>query len=257
MTKMKIGVIGAGNMGTAMIKGWIKAGQSNIAIMNPENPRVTAFCDKYHLPLFHNADEMIDWQPDVLLFTTPAKVTLEVAKQFAGINNDAIMVSAAAGVRLNRLEDALPNHSWTRIIPNIPVEVNAGTIGMTFGQKDKNTHQIVSPMKLLGDVIPVNEDQLNIVGTIGGCGPAFIDVIMDALSDAAVKHDLDREKAYKLAASMVAGTGKLSLDSKLSPSALRDQVTSPGGTTIRGVQALEKHGVRFAMMDAVDEASEN
>ena len=255
---MKIGVIGAGNMGTAMIKGWIKAGQNNIAVMNPENPRVTAFCDKYHLPLFHNADEMIDWQPDVLMFTTPAKVTLEVVKQFAGINNDAILVSAAAGVRLNQLEDALPNHSWTRIIPNIPVEVNAGTIGMTFGQQmDETTHQIVSLMKLLGDVIPVSEDQLNIVGTIGGCGPAFIDVIMDALSDAAVKHCLDREKAYQLVASLVAGTGKLALDSKLSPSALRDQVTSPGGTTIRGVQALEKHGVRFAMMDAVDEASEN
>ncbi len=258
MNKMKIGVIGAGNMGTAMIKGWIKAGQNNIAVMNPENPRVTAFCDKYHLPLFHNADEMIDWQPDVLMFTTPAKVTLEVVKQFAGIDNDAILVSAAAGVRLNQLEDALPNHSWTRIIPNIPVEVNAGTIGMTFGQHmNETTHQIVSLMKLLGDVIPVSEDQLNIVGTIGGCGSAFIDVIMDALSDAAVKHGLDREKAYQLVSSMVAGTGKLALESKLSPSTLRDQVTSPGGTTIRGVQALEKHGVRFAMMDAVDEASEN
>ena len=258
MNKMKIGIIGAGNMGTAMIKGWIKAGQNNIAVMNPENPRVTAFCDKYHLPLFHNADEMIDWQPDVLMFTTPAKVTLEVVKQFAGIDNDAILVSAAAGVRLNQLEDALPNHSWTRIIPNIPVEVNAGTIGMTFGQHmNETTHQIVSLMKLLGDVIPVSEDQLNIVGTIGGCGSAFIDVIMDALSDAAVKHGLDREKAYQLVSSMVAGTGKLALESKLSPSTLRDQVTSPGGTTIRGVQALEKHGVRFAMMDAVDEASEN
>ena len=258
MNKMKIGVIGAGNMGTAMIKGWIKAGQNNIAVMNPENPRVTAFCDKYHLPLFHNADEMIDWQPDVLMFTTPAKVTLEVVKQFAGIYNDAILVSAAAGVRLNQLEDALPNHSWTRIIPNIPVEVNAGTIGMTFGQHmNETTHQIVSLMKLLGDVIPISEDQLNIVGTIGGCGSAFIDVIMDALSDAAVKHGLDREKAYQLVSSMVAGTGKLALESKLSPSTLRDQVTSPGGTTIRGVQALEKHGVRFAMMDAVDEASEN
>lgn len=258
MNKMKIGVIGSGNMGTAMIKGWIKAGQNNIAVMNPENPRVTAFCDKYHLPLFHNADEMIDWQPDVLMFTTPAKVTLEVVKQFAGIDNDAILVSAAAGVRLNQLEDALPNHSWTRIIPNIPVEVNAGTIGMTFGQHmNETTHQIVSLMKLLGDVIPVSEDQLNIVGTIGGCGSAFIDVIMDALSDAAVKHGLDREKAYQLVSSMVAGTGKLALESKLSPSTLRDQVTSPGGTTIHGVQALEKHGVRFAMMDAVDEASEN
>ena len=219
---------------------------------------MTAFCDKYHLPLFHNAGELIDWQPDVLMFTTPAKVTLEVVKQFAGINNDAILVSAAAGVRLNQLEDALPNHSWTRIIPNIPVEVNAGTIGMTFGQQmDETTHQIVSLMKLLGDVIPVSEDQLNIVGTIGGCGSVFIDVIMDALSDAAVKHGLDREKAYQLVSSMVAGTGKLALESKLSPSTLRDQVTSPGGTTIRGVQALEKHGVRFAMMDAVDEASEN
>ncbi len=107
----------------------------------------------------------------------------------------------------------------------------------------------------LGDVIEVPERQLDIIGVIGGCGPAFVDVMMDAMSDAAVKHGLDRQTAYEVIASMVKGTGTLAYDSKLAPALLRDQVTSPAGTTIKGVEALEKNGFRYAMMDAVNKAN--
>lgn len=254
---MKIGVIGAGNMGTAMIEGWQNAGQNTIAVMNPENPRVTKFCDERQLPLFHHANEMMDWQPDALLFTTPASLTLNIIKDFNPLPAKVVMISAAAGVPLHSLEKILPNNPWVRIIPNIPVSVNAGTIGMALGSNSDHSTDVISLLKQLGQLITVPEDQLNIVGTIGGCGPAFIDVIMDALGDAAVKHGLSRRVANELAASMVAGSGKLALKSGLSPTELRDQVTSPGGTTIRGVEALEKHRVRYAMMDAVDQASEN
>lgn len=134
-----------------------------------------------------------------------------------------------------------------RIIPNILVAVNAGTIGMAFSDNVNQLKKEVLPlMNLLGNVIVINEKQLNMVGTFGGCGPAFIDIIMDALGDAVVKYGLNRDKAYQLTASMITSYGKLALDSKLSPSTLRDQVTSPRGTTIRGVEALEKQGVRFA-----------
>ncbi|WP_295732090.1 pyrroline-5-carboxylate reductase [uncultured Limosilactobacillus sp.] len=254
---MKIGVIGAGQMGSAMIDGWQKAGQTELAVMNPENPRVTKFCEARQLPLFHKAAEMIDWHPTALVFTTPAPLTIQIVKSFAKIAKEVVMVSAAAGISLADLETALPHHRWLRIIPNIPVAVNAGTIGLTASQDTENANQVVTALQQLGKVISVQEAQLNIVGTIGGCGPAFIDFIMDALGDAAVKHGLDRKTAYQLAASMVTGSGKLALTTGLDPAELRDQVTSPGGTTIRGVQALEKHGVRYAMMDAVDKSSAN
>ncbi|WP_251545289.1 pyrroline-5-carboxylate reductase [Limosilactobacillus caecicola] len=258
MSKMKIGVIGAGNMGTAMIKGWLNDDHQKLAVLNPENPRVEQFCAAHQLPLFHEAHELIGWQPELLVFTTPAPVTLSVIKQFKLISAKVIMVSAAAGVKLTDLEASLPNHPWIRIIPNIPVTVNAGTIGITMGQNTKQHHELITKtFEVLGNLIEVREDQLNIVGTVGGCGPAFIDVVMDALGDAAVKHGLDREHAYQLAASMVAGSGKLALQTGLSPATLRDQVTSPGGTTIRGVLALEKHRVRYALIDAIDAASDN
>lgn len=254
---MKIGVIGAGNMGTAMIEGWLNAGQDHIAVMNPENPRVNKFCEARQLPLFHHANKMMDWQPDVLLFTTPAAVTLDIVKDFDQLPAKVIMISAAAGVSLLSFEKILPNNPWMRIIPNIPVSVNAGTIGMALDSNTDHSADVIALIEQLGQVITVPEDQLNIVGTIGGCGPAFIDVIMDALGDAAVKHGLNRQTAYQLAASMVAGSGQLALESGLSPAELRDQVTSPGGITIRGVEALEKHRIRYAIMDAVDQASEN
>ncbi|EEU30583.1 pyrroline-5-carboxylate reductase [Limosilactobacillus coleohominis 101-4-CHN] len=257
MNKMKIGVIGAGNMGTAMIEGWLNAGQDTIAVMNPQNPRVTKFCAERQLSLFHHANEMMDWQPDVLLLTTPASRTLNIINDFYQLPTKVVMISAAAGISLQSLEKVLPNNPWIRIIPNIPVSVNAGTIGLALGSNTDHSANVISLIEQLGQVITVPEDQLNIVGTIGGCGPAFIDVIMDALGDAAVKHGLNRKTANELAASMVAGTGKLALEAGLSPAELRDQVTSPGGTTIRGVEALEKHRVRYAMMDAVDQASQN
>lgn len=227
-------------------------------MLNPENPRATDFCDQNHLVLFHGAQSLMNWKPASLVLTTPASLTPEILKLFHGLPANVLIISAAAGVKLTALEKVLPNNPIIRIIPNIPVAVNAGTIGLTIGHKVVDPTPVRKLLDQLGNIIEVNEDQLNIVGTIGRCDPAFIDVIMDALGDAAVKHGLDRQKAYQLAASMITGSGKLALDTQLSPSALRDQVTSPGGTTmIRGVQALEKHGVRFALMDAVDQASEN
>ncbi|WP_239473147.1 pyrroline-5-carboxylate reductase family protein [Limosilactobacillus coleohominis] len=129
---MRIGVIGAGHMGSAMVKGWLKAGQNDIAVMNPENPRVTKFCQQHHLRLFNDATAMMNWHPDSLVLTTPAAVTLDVVKQFQDISPQVTMISAAAGISLANLQQTLPHHAWMRIIPNIPVAVNAGTIGMAF-----------------------------------------------------------------------------------------------------------------------------
>lgn len=254
---MNITIIGVGHMGSAIIKGLITASEYTISAMNPVNPRVSKLAEQLNFELVNSAADVKQLAPQVVILTTPANLTAEVARELADLPDQTIFISAAAGVSLKELQAALPNKTIARIIPNTPVAVNAGTIGLTLAEETAadNLTVITELLDQLGDVIQVPERQLEIIGVVGGCGPAFVDVMMDALSDAAVKYGLDRKTSYKLAASMVKGSGTLAYDSQLAPALLRDQVTSPGGTTIRGVEALEKNGFRYAIMDAVNKAS--
>lgn len=256
---MKIGIIGVGHMGTAIIEGLTKNPENKIIAENPVNPRVSKLAEKLCFTLFNDINEFQAQNPEIVILTTPAEITLRVANQLRNLSKDTIIISAAAGVKSAEFRQFLPASTIIRIIPNIPVSVNAGTIGFSCeddldeGIKAK----VISFLKQLGDVIPVKENELSIVGTIGGCGPAFVDIFLDALGDAAVLNGLNRDTANQLAASMVEGSAKLAYKTKLAPALLRDKVCSPGGTTIQGVQALEKNGFRYAVMDAVNQANKN
>ncbi|WP_373842759.1 pyrroline-5-carboxylate reductase [Limosilactobacillus sp.] len=254
---MKITVVGVGNMGGAIIKGLTNSGIDDLRGMNPTNSRVSKLAEQLNFTLFHTAAEVINDQPDVVILTTPANVTVAVAKQLNGLAPQTVIISAAAGITQRQLKAVLPNNQIATIIPNTPVAVNAGTIGLALPHDGAESAQPVinHVLNQLGDIITVAEDKLDIVGVIGGCGPAFVDVFMDALSDAAVKYGLDRQTAYELIASMVKGSGTLAHDTGKAPAELRDQVTSPAGTTIKGVEALEKHGFRYAIIDAVNRAN--
>ena len=254
---LKVTVVGVGSMGGAIVKGLIKAQQFQISAMNPVNPRVSKLADQLGFQLVNQADKVTSFNPDVVILTTPAPVTVDAARQLTNLPTKTVIVSAAAGVTHDQLVEALPRHVIANIIPNTPVAVNAGTIGLALAEGMPNwaRQTIMTVLQSLGDVITVPESQLDIIGVVGGCGPAFVDVMMDAMSDAAVKHGMKRQTAYQVIASMVKGSGALAYDSKLAPALLRDQVTSPGGTTIKGVEALEKAGFRFAVMDAVDQAN--
>ena len=254
---MKVTIIGVGNMGGAIVKGLVNSGVDEVSGMNPTNPRVSKLADQLHFTLFHTAAEVVKAQPDVVILTTPAKITVAVARELNGLNSKAVVISAAAGVTQDQLKSALPDNPIATIIPNTPVAVNAGTIGLALPHDGATAAQptINHVLEQLGDIVTVSEDKLDIVGVVGGCGPAFVDVFMDALSDAAVKFGLDRQTAYELIASMIKGSGTLAYDTGKTPAELRDQVTSPAGTTIRGVEALEKHGLRYAVIDAVNKAN--
>lgn len=255
---MRIAVVGVGHMGSAIIKGLTKQKKDSIIGMNPVNPRVSKLAQQYHFRLVNSYEEVVSKKPAVVIITTPAKVTLPVLKKMVGLPAQTVIISAAAGIRLAEIAAIFPANPLAAIIPNIPVAVNAGTIGLSLAENVMAPafDKINQVLGQIGDIIQVPESQLNIVGVIGGCGPAFVDVFMDALGDAGVKYGLDRATAYRLAASMVSGSGSLALQTELTPAQLRDQVTSPGGTTIRGVEALEKAGFRYAVMNAVNKAHE-
>ncbi len=254
---INVTVIGVGSMGGAIVKGLIKAQQFKVSAMNPVNPRVSKQADQLGFRLVNKAEDVAGLKPDLVILTTPAPVTVAVAKQLTNLDRQTIIVSAAAGISHEQLSAALPHNIIANIIPNTPVAVNAGTIGLALaeGTPGDARQTIMTVLQSLGDVITVPESQLDIIGVVGGCGPAFVDVMMDAMSDAAVKHGMKRQTAYQVIASMVKGSGTLACASKLAPALLRDQVTSPGGTTIKGVEALEKAGFRFAVMDAINKAN--
>lgn len=255
---MKVAIVGVGNMGGAIMQGLNNLTKYDLIALNPKNPRVEKLAHEYKFKLVFDPQSLVELQPDVVILTTPAPVTVTVAEQLQALDPHTIVISAAAGVKRVDLQKALINNPVATMIPNTPVSVNTGTIGLslnpTFDKTIKDT--IVQLLNDLGDVVLVPEEQLDIVGVIGGCGPAFVDVFMDAMSDAAVKHGLNRQTAYRLIASMVKGSGALAYETRQSPAALRDQVASPAGTTIRGLAALEKHGFRYGVIDAVDKASD-
>lgn len=256
---VKIAVIGVGHMGTAMIKGLMKNPLNKIIAENPVNPRVTKLAEKLNFTLVNSIDDLIDSKPEIIILTTPVSVTSQIARQLAKVDKDTTIISAAAGVDCETLKKILSQQTVARIIPNIPVSINAGTVGLYLPDDidPKSKDKILNLLQQLGDVITVKEDKLSIVGTVGGCGPAFVDIFLDALGDAGVLNGLSRDVANKLAASMVKGAASLANETELVPSLLRDQVCSPGGTTIKGVASLEKNGFRNAVIEAINDANQN
>lgn len=255
----KVAVIGVGQMGSAIIKGLKKNATNEIIGENPINPRVSKLAEKLNFKLVHTLADLIDLNPDYVFLTTPAKTTLKIIPELINLDSKTKIISAVAGINYADLKNILPNHSIVRIIPNIPVAINAGTIGIFIPNNisKSNVEKITQLLEQLGDVISVKEEQLSIVGTIGGCGPAFVDIFLDALGDAGVLNGLPRNLANQLAASMVKGSATLASDSKMAPALLRDQVCSPGGTTIKGVASLEKNSFRHAVIEAINQANQN
>ncbi|CAK1224271.1 pyrroline-5-carboxylate reductase [Fructobacillus cardui] len=247
---MKIAVVGLGHMGTALVQG-LKLGGHTVLGYSSNAKKAEAL----QIPAVTTYEDLVQTDFDVMMLTVPAKLVTTVLAKIvaAGLSEKVIVLSAAASVENADLRAAAPKNPVTTFIPNIPVAVQAGTIALAVdesvaGQNDQVVHDV---LESLGDVLVVKEDQLAIAGTIGGCSPAFIDVLMDAMEDAAVAKGMDRKQAGQMVASVVAGTAQLAQQSDLSAGDLKGQITSPGGTTIKGVLTLDQHGFRGAVHAAI------
>ncbi|MDD9138882.1 NAD(P)-binding domain-containing protein [Fructobacillus sp. CRL 2054] len=251
---MKVGIVGLGHMGSALVKGMVK--QDSL-----KEVEVVALSSNTDKAAKLNISGMSDKAAfaaqdfDILMLTVPAKVTVSVLKGLAeaGLSKRTVVLSAAAGVASEDLEAVTAGNTVFTFIPNIPVAVNAGTIALAKSEKasDEEKQNVHTLLAALGDVVEVKPDQIGIAGVVGGCSPAFIDVLMDAMEDAAVSKGMDRTVAADLIASVVRGTASLAQQSDLSFSDLKGQITSPGGTTIKGVLALEENGFRHAVHEAI------
>jgi pyrroline-5-carboxylate reductase len=195
----------------------------------------------------------------LILATKPDQVAAALAEIAGAIGPSHLLISIAAGVPLAKLESALPPGTRViRVMPNTPALVGAGAAGFALG-KNATAADGELAQKLLSAVglaVPVKESLLDAVTGLSGSGPAYVYQFIEALSDGGVAAGLPRDVATRLAAQTVLGSAKMVLETRQHPGVLKDQVTSPGGTTIEGVHELEKGAFRATVINAVRAATE-
>ncbi|MBS9338115.1 NAD(P)-binding domain-containing protein [Fructobacillus sp. M2-14] len=252
---MKVGIVGLGHMGTALAKGLLNVSGTTPVGLSSNAKKA----QELSIAVFKETNDFVSQEMDALILTVPAKHTVNTLEKLvkAGLSSSVIVMSAAAGVSAEALHNVSNDNPIYPFIPNIPSAINAGTTALAVTEygTGEATITVKELLESLGDVLVVPEDQLAIAGTVGGCSPAFIDVMMDAMEDAAVAQGLDRSKAADLIASVVLGSAKLAQSSDLSTADLKGQITSPGGSTIKGVLALDANGFRHAIHEAIIKAS--
>lgn len=257
LDKIKIGFLGFGNMAQAMAQGWIRPGNLKpdslyATARNLENLRNNTEALGIHA--VDSTKEMIQEVDIVVLAVKPYQIQ-SVVEPVKDLLKNKIIFSVAANVTFEMFQEFLSeDHSHVSSVPNTPVSIGEGIIVVEekHSLSNKEWKTLEEALQMLGLVQKVPTDQLSIAGTLAGCGPAFASLFLEALADGAVKYGLSRADAYTLASQMMNGTGKMYLETNEHPGVMKDKVTSPGGTTIKGVAALEEHGFRNAVIQAFD-----
>ncbi|KAF1298129.1 pyrroline-5-carboxylate reductase [Enterococcus sp. JM4C] len=254
---MNIGIFGAGQMGGAMIKGWLHSGKIQPQEIFVKGGHSATAANLQKELSFHLVDSLKEFAAcDVLVIavgTTAVEPILHAIKE-ANFEKKLPIISIAAGVSLKEMQAIMgTDYPLAQAIPNTPVQIGKGLIAITYSEalQAKQQEVIDQCLYFLGDLLETPAEQLDIVSSVAGCGPAFVDIFMEAMADGAVLHGMSRKLAYEVIAKMMVGSASLALESGQHPGALKDGVTSPGGTTIRGVAALEKNGFRHAVISGV------
>ena len=257
----KLGFIGLGNMGRAIASGLIAGGAiapEDVYGYAPHWEKLAAYARETGIHACRSAEEVVENVDTVLLAVKPYVIE-GVLDQLRGALAGKAVISVALGYDCARLRPLLPEDARIQfIMPNTPALVGAGV--MLFEQANSlepdERADLMEKFAALGIVEELPSHLMGIGGAVSGCGPAFCAMVIEALADAGVKYGLPRPVAYRLASQTLAGTGRMQIETSQHPGAIKDGVCSPGGTTIRGVEALERAGLRAAMLDAVQAVME-
>ena len=230
---------------------------SQVLISEPVSSRREYWQTEYQVVTTDNNQQIIDSSAVVLLAIKPqifALVTsqLKIDKSI----NSPFVLSILAGVNLATLAGSFPQLSIVRVMPNTPALVGEGMSAITINDlvSDSEKATAISLFEAIGSVIEVKKSMMDAVTGVSGSGPAFVALMIEALADGGVLAGLPRAIALQLATQTVIGTGELVKQKNLHPAVLKDQVTSPGGTTIAGVSQLEANGFRNSVISAVQAA---
>jgi len=248
-------------MATALIKGMLRAGLAPVDAVCASDP-LPAARQTLHaetgIEVLHSNQQVAERSDVVVLAVKPQTMrpVLEELRSF--VTADHLVVSVAAGVTIASIVEGLGRSARVvRVMPNTPALIGAGASAYALGPGvGPDDEAVVSAfLSSVGVAVCVPESLLDAVTGLSGSGPAFVYLIVEALSDGGVRVGLPRDVATLLAAQTVAGAARMVRETGLHPGVLKDQVASPGGTTIAGLHALERGGVRGAVIDAVEAAT--
>ena len=258
---LRIAFIGAGRMATALARGLIAAGvtRSQDVVASDVSPQARSGFESSTSASTTSSNREAIRERDVIVLAVKPQTMSGVLTEIAGdVRADQLVISIAAGIPLATLTDALGEQTrLIRVMPNTPCLVGEGACAFSRGgtASEDDARRVESLLQTVGLAIEVPESQLDAVTGLSGSGPAYCFQIIEALSDGGVRQGLSRDVATRLAAQTLLGAGRMVLETGLHPGELKDAVTSPAGTTIYGLHALERGGVRFALMDAVQAAT--
>ncbi len=261
MKPRRIAFIGAGNMGTALIRGLLGAGscpRELIGASDPDPARLRALSAEFGIATSADNAAAVESSEVVFLAVKPQVLPGLLQKLRPNIPPSKLVVSIAAGVSCAAIEAELgADARIVRAMPNTPALVLAGATGVAKGRNatDEDLGWAKELFEVVGQAVVVDEKLLDVVTGLSGSGPAYVMLFIEALADGAVKMGLPKPLALELATATVLGAAKLLRESGEHPAKLRDQVTSPGGTTIAGIAALEAGRARATIMEAVEAAT--
>jgi len=259
---MKLGLIGCGKMGGALLRGVEKAlgkGTLHVALSDVVTVAVESLARDLKSPTFSGTPTEVAEESDVIILAVKPADMPDLCKSLARVKGSRLYLSIAAGLKVADLEVWLGGKQRViRSMPNTPALVGAGAAAFARGKKatDADAETARTILGAVGIVDEVPEKLLDAVTGLSGSGPAYGYTIIEALADGGVLMGLPRATAIRLAAQTLIGTAKMVLDTGKHTGTLRDEVTSPGGTTIAGLEALESNGLRNALIQAVRKATE-
>ena len=258
---MKLGIVGCGKMGTAWVEGVLRAGlvqAPDLTGVDPVQGARESFAKATSAKVSPDITELRDCEV-VLLCTKPHDIEGALAGLSAAAPGKPVLViSIAAGITIAKLESAAdPAVRIIRAMPNTPALVGMGASAYCLGSRASSEDARLARglLEAVGLAIEVPERLMDAVTGLSGSGPAYVYLVIEAMADGGVKAGIPRADAIRLAAQTVAGAAKMVIETGEHPAVLKDMVTSPAGTTIAGLSVMESHGVRAAMIGAVDAAT--
>jgi pyrroline-5-carboxylate reductase len=257
----KVGFIGAGNMGEALIKGLVAANlvrPEAIYASDVRLERLKALDQQYGIQLLADNAELVR-QVDIVILAVKPQIMAPALRQIASaVTKKKLLISIAAGVSTTTMRAALGKEArLIRVMPNTPALVLEGVtaVAKAEGLEPGDLDTAGEIFSAVGRVVVLDEELMDAVTGLSGSGPAYVAVVIESLADGGVKMGLDRITAMTLATQTVLGAARLMIETGMHPGALKDMVSSPGGTSIAGIAALEEGGIRTTFIKAVERAT--
>jgi len=258
----KIGFIGAGNMAGALIRGLLRSGRwkpEDLWVSDPLDAQLRRFKRVHKVEGTRDNRQLVRGSQTIVLAVKPQNLAQVLEEIRAEVTPKKLFLSIAAGFPLRRIEAGLGGEARViRVMPNTPVLVGRGISVAVAGSRatEADVKAIVKLFKTVGDAVTITgEDLLDAVTALSGSGPAFVYHFAECLIEGGVRGGLPQSLAAQLAHATLAGAAAMLTESGLSVRELREMVTSPGGTTMAGLAALEQRGFREAVIGAVETAT--